>query len=64
METVFESQEDESIMGKYNKVLDHHDARTAIANELAETNRLKRLELQDKIKTKNEEIDWDLSDQA
>ena len=32
-------------MGKYNLVLDHHDGLTAIANELAEANRLKRWEI-------------------
>jgi len=35
-----------------------------IANELAETNRLKRLELQDRLKGANESVDWDLSDNA
>lgn len=39
-------------------------SRLCIANELAEANRLKRLELQDKLKGENESVDWDLSDKA
>jgi hypothetical protein len=36
----------------------------AIANELAEQNRLKRLELQYAIRGTKQEVDWDLSDRA
>ncbi len=59
-------------MGKYsvdttNRVkLDYVNTRmlVSIANELAEANRLKRLELQDKIKAKDEVVEMNLSDQA
>ena len=53
MEKIFESEEDESVMGKYSintekeVKLDYVKTRmlVSIANELAEANRLKRLEL-------------------
>lgn len=50
-------------MSKYT-IVKKDDALMAIANELAERNRLKRLELQERMKAPDEGIDWDLSDKA